>query len=275
MKKNVYSLMLSGLALMAVSCSSDENVTTNNELSQEAFETKKLILERGVDQKDIYTDFDNKTFIIGDIGFPFEWSKNIKSTGRNQKNYRTETTVSTDFSNNITYFIDSTVPSNYENPIGWATYYWSVSSKNINFSRVFSAREADIVIVGASNPDAGTSQVFSRFPNGNGNVGNRITIWTNRTQPPTGDRRISLMMHELGHSLGLEHSDMGRSSTAVFLGTVTGTSKFHTENICGSIMRSTVFNCDWNTDNKANWSDADKATIDILYGYDFSNSVNN
>ncbi len=270
--------LLTTLSVGAILSCSNEQTTSieKQELSKDALETKEMILKRGYKESEIEVDFKHQYFYVEDIGFSFDWAKNLKILNKNAKNYRSATTVSSEFSNNITYYVDPSVPENFKNPIGWATYYWSRSSESIEFRQVFSSREADLVFVGSTNDNpASDSQARGEFPRANGNVGGRIQIYTNRTQPPTNDRRISLMLHEIGHNLGLEHSNTKRNSNAEYLGSITGTSKFHQENECGSIMRTPVFNCGWNSDSKANWSDADKASIDILYGYDFNEPVNN
>jgi hypothetical protein len=280
MKKQNLWIMLFGITLLTA-CSKDQEAVQDQktivetQLSQEALDTKKLILDRGTKESEIFVDHETKSFIVGDVGFPFDWATNLKKIQANEKNYRTETTVTSANSNSITYFINkSQVPANYVNPIGWATYYWSIASKNINFREVSSASQADIVFTSGTAPSGSSAQARANFPSGNGNVGNIVQIFTNQNQPSDNNVRIVLMIHELGHSLGYEHSNANRSSTAVYLGSTTGTSQFHIDNTCGSVMRSTVFQCGWASDNRSKWSTSDKNSIDLLYGFDFNNPVN-
>ena len=70
------------------------------------------------------------------------------------------------------------------------------------------------------------------------------------------------MLHELGHTLGFQHSDQNLGIR------IPGTRdiRYHDANDCGSIMKSSVYNCNWRFgSSRAAWTPDDWTSIGWAY----------
>ena len=95
------------------------------------------------------------------------------------------------------------------------------------------------------------------------NSGSWVKINTARALATTNETtKMTLMIHELGHILGFEHSNQTRGQL------IPGTNgaSYHENNTCESIMRSSVYNCNWQSGSSvAGWSRDDKIAINWAY----------
>jgi hypothetical protein len=262
------AILISGLMLSCQNESVDINETesTQKELSKSALSTLKFLKEKGYVEKELKPNFEMNGFVHGDMVFPFEMYDNLQKNKVNQqsKNQYSGFRVVYGETNNMSYFIDSSFPSYYVAALDWAKYYWSISSPNIEIRRTFNRSEADIICSSYFDANDGA---FARaaFPPGDGRVGNFLRI-NNRFGEFANTQRdkLVLMMHELGHNLGYEHSDQ---NVGVFTIPNTQTPAFHQSNACGSIMRSLISICAWDYNNVKNWSESDRNAIE--WGFRF------
>jgi hypothetical protein len=262
------AILISGLMLSCQNESVDINETesTQEELSKSALSTLKYLKEKGYVEKELKPDFKLNGFIYGDMVFPFEIHDNLQKNRVNgqSKNNGGFNAVKWGQSNSVLYFIDSSFPAGYINELDWARYYWSISSPNIDIRRTFDRSQADIICGGYFDPNDGA---FARagLPTRDGNVGKFLNVNT-RFNPAasTARQRLTLMMHELGHNLDFEHSDQNVG----FNIPNTETAAFHAANTCGSIMRSSIFECGWDFNNVKNWSQWDRTAIIAFYRFE-------
>ncbi len=103
------------------------------------------------------------------------------------------------------------VPQEWIAPTNRALTEWSSINNFLNMRRVFSRANADIVISGEAEIGFDFSPAGADFPDvANGPVGKFVTInlnYTNLDPVLTPNLRYYIMVHELGHNLGLTHSD--------------------------------------------------------------------
>jgi hypothetical protein len=239
--------------------------TTHQKLSKSALSTLQYLKNKGYVANDLKPDFQMNGFVHGDMVFPFNLVDNLKhaSTKNQTKNSQNGMQVLHRETKNISYYVESNFPEHYIKALDWARYYWSISSPNIEIRRTYKRSEADIICSSYfdSNDDA---YAKASFPIGNGKVGNFLRINTRfDNASSTAKQKLVLMMHELGHNLGYDHSDQ----TFGFILPKTQSPIFHINNVCGSIMRSQIFECTWDFNNVKSWSVWDINAISQWFGY--------
>lgn len=258
-------IILFAALFLCYSCQQEESIEgfSNNEEK-----TLNYLLEQGFDKSEIKPDFTTKTFVVGDMNVPFNLAQNLEknresSNSKGLKNRYGFNVTNYDFTRSVFYYIESNFLEQYIFPLDWATYYWTISSPNISIRRTFDRSQADII---CSSYFDSSDAAFARaaLPNGQGNVGTFLRINTAQPHQNFGfDANMVLMIHEIGHNLGYQHSDQSLG----FQIPNTGSIEFHQNNDCGSIMKSLPFNCGWTNDNVKRWSVSDRTAIE--WGYRF------
>ena len=112
----------------------------------------------------------------------------------------------------ITYFLDPEI-INGDAPLNrWddafinaANNWENLPGTDIRFQRVFNVNDADIEVTTTTNDNGIAS---ANLPTSRSRVGRRINVSTTRLRDGRSDVvRISAMMHEIGHTLGLRHTN--------------------------------------------------------------------
>ncbi len=238
-------------------------------LSKDARETKAFLMEQGYSDEDLIVDHERKSFVVGDAHYSFSLFKNIKKSKLNQpqegeKNQWFFGGYGVYYSNSrdITYYYENNFPGYLEYAFSWATYHWSSVSPNINYRRTYDRNTADILV--SSYYDSGDrAWARAQLPSGLGNVGSWVSVNTYQPIDDASDiTRMTLFIHELGHNLGYHHSD------GTLGGLIPGTrgAAYHAANDCGSIMKSSVYNCGWRLSSNAAWTYDDWISIHWAYG---------
>lgn len=162
-------------------------------------------------------------------------------------------------SNSAKYYIDPSFPSNYIGPLRTAAKHWSNASDNISFTETTTKSLANLICEGKESI---SGAAYAQYPDGSGNIGNRLYVKPSVNNKYTYGEKLTLMVHEMGHVLTLNHSDENTGTNAPCSGTHT----WHAANNCGSVMRSRMYTCGW-TSTIANWSLGDKYLIEKTYKF--------
>ncbi len=266
MLKHKLKFLLIFILIVSVSCQKENVDEEIQELPANALSTLKYLTENlGYDESDFEVNLDSQEFINGDFGISFKLSDNINKSGTangiQAKNQWIGQPVYYSNSKSIYYYMESDFPQNYRTPFAWAAWHWTAVSTNISIRRTYTKSQADVVL---STFDDSTTGAYARAggPTGDGNVGTylNINIAKNHTSSSSADKMV-LMLHELGHTLGFHHSDVTTGNHIVG----TNNATYHTNNNCGSIMRSSVYTCGWTLSATAQWTVDDGKAIDWAY----------
>ncbi|WP_106792812.1 hypothetical protein [Aquimarina sp. Aq78] len=258
--------------LLCVSCQNDglDQEDLNQEerpLSKEATATLDYLIERGFSKEDLIPNFKDEAFMQGDMMIPFALKSNRdanppKKGSIQEKNRWFFGGVGVYYSNSrdIRYYVENNYPRNLEYALSWAAWHWSVSSRNINISRTYNRSSADILVGSWYNSNEG-AWARALLPDGRGNVGSWMRV--NTAKPHPGDEStMALLIHELGHNIGYHHSDQ------TYGGHIPGTNgvAYHQSNNCGSVMKSSIYTCNWRFSSTPGWSRDDRTAITWAYG---------
>ncbi|GAA4272396.1 M57 family metalloprotease [Aquimarina gracilis] len=247
----------------------DDLDSVEQTLTKDARATMDFLIDQGYSSNDLIPNFQNKTFIYaGDMEFSFDLIKNLKknriieesSVEKNQW-YFVGNGVYYENSRNITYYIERNFPRSLEYEFSWAAYHWSRISPNINIRRTYTRSQADI-LVGTWYSTSDGAWARAALPSGNGNVGSWLNINTAKDhEGASSESTMALLIHELGHNLGYLHSDQTEG------GLIPGTRgpAYHAANNCGSVMKSSVYVCNWRISSTPGWSSDDRIAIDWAY----------
>ncbi|PKV51867.1 hypothetical protein ATE84_3967 [Aquimarina sp. MAR_2010_214] len=258
--------------LLCASCQNDglDQEDLNQEeqsLSKEATATLDYLIEKGYSKEDLIPNFKDEAFIHDDYVIPFalkgNMDKNPSKKGsvqeKNQWNY-VGNGVYYSNSRNVSYYVERNYPRDLEYVLSWAAYHWSRSSANINIRRTYTRSSADILVGSWYNSNE-VAWARALLPDGRGNVGAWMRVNTAKSHP--GDEStMALLIHELGHNLGYLHSDQNDG------GQIPGTNgpSYHQRNNCGSVMKSSVYTCNWRFSSTPGWSRDDRTAITWAYG---------
>ncbi len=266
-------LATSLLCTLLISCQKEDlnqdDINHGEEtLSKDAKATLDYLVEKGYSREDLKADFKDEAFVHGDYVIPFSLKSNMDKNppekgSIQEKNqwYYIGNGVYYSNSRDIKYYIESSVPSNLINPIIWAAYHWYWSSSNISIGRTFNRYEADIIIGTWYNPNE-VAWARAALPDGRGNVGSWMRINTAKNHGNNAST-MALYIHEFGHNLGFLHSDQYDG------GQIPGTNgvSYHQRNNCGSVMKSSVYTCNWRMSTTPGWTYDDRTAIRWAYGY--------
>ncbi|WP_298779385.1 M57 family metalloprotease [uncultured Polaribacter sp.] len=270
--KKIKLITLVLLCTFIQSCNhEDSSLIEEVKLTDEAQKTFNYLVEvENYDPNSLKVDYDTNSFFYEDdiaISFgveEYQEERQASIKGSNNESARNRWfggTVYYSNSRNITYYVNSNFPSNYNSALYYAIRHWNAASRNINFTKVNNSKQADIVIGGYYN-SRDNAWARAEIPTGNGNVGSWLSVNSNYGNSANLNTKMVLLIHELGHNLGFEHSDSTRGDYI----SSTGGATYHTNNTCASIMRSSMYVCDWRTDYSG-WSLADRRAIHNTYKY--------
>ena len=221
MKNLILKFSLISAFIFIFSCSKqDENAT-------------KILIDQldclGFDHKKVEILDENTVLVDGDIILEKDMILNpekyaIHSPGLvEDRQYTAGTGLIAPANVNINYWIDPIVPANWVNAINLATADWTnLPNCSITFTLVaappaagtgliFTTQNTTNAAALASAPAAcfafpNTTFARARFPAG-GFVGSAVIINLASSTTPNDNGRLTIMRHEIGHTLGFRHSD--------------------------------------------------------------------
>jgi hypothetical protein len=262
MKKNNAALAaLSSIILLnSIGCTKVEN-RHQTEVSASKPEDQKifnyLVAEYKFNSKSIEETPDD--FIVeGDMVFAKkDFWKNYKlpETSSNSKHYRSYYKVSP-YPRVIDVSIDPGLPAVWRTAYANAITKWNSVGGKITFKNCLcSAPDAIRVTYAYYQPT--DKAAYTRVPTADGNPGNesKVNLQYQNLGSLTANQKLALAVHELGHAIGLMHTDNAASGYLI----TTGTSSCNTNTNSSSIMRE-VFSGSW-----TNFSTCDKAAFKALY----------
>ncbi|CAL2092022.1 conserved protein of unknown function [Tenacibaculum sp. 190524A02b] len=265
-KPKLYGFLVATLIV----CSCQKNETeTSEQLTAEAQKTFNYLTKVENYSPDLLkVDYKTKSFIYdNDAALAFGIEKNvppkIKGNDSAQRNqWMGNSGVLYVNSRNITYYLENNFPNQYSNAFAWAAYHWSRVSPNINFRRTNNRNTARVLVSSYYNA-SDRAWARAQLPRRDGYTGTWVSINTANALNTTNETtKMTLMIHELGHILGFEHSDQTRGNL------IPGTygPSYHASNNCGSIMKSSVYNCNWRSGSTATgWTRDDRTSIRWAY----------
>ncbi len=260
--------LLIGVTIFFSSCNKDslneEEVTsidTQNVITKE-IPNKYLRLVEGLSKQ----GFNQENFEYDRINDEIIYQKDIifnEKHLRKEKNYywTNNGIISRENSRNISYYIDidgtDAFPTNYRTPLRTAFEYWSNSHTNITITETTNETNADII---CKHSGTITSVGRAEFPSNN-NIGSRLYVNNTYNNSYTENENLTLLLHEIGHALGYTHSDINEGNPLI---PDTNNAQWHIDNTCGSIMRSSVFPCNWTLET-SDWSANDITSINYIF----------
>ncbi|TDN93478.1 dual-action HEIGH metallo-peptidase [Salegentibacter sp. 24] len=218
------------IILTFLACSQDQVDTTNESISKEIKNQEhplfKELLKYGFNKKSI-REFENYFIVEEDIIF-LKKNEYFDPNDNVVKQRRTEylTTLTS-----INIFIDEGMDSNWENAVEEAITRWNNVETNLILNRVINSSDAHVTII--YDFDDGRELGLNTFgsalpPTVNGLPGNKIWINPNfspfsascdNPQPVTQAMRISNVQHEIGHTVGLHHTNITGDDSVLIPGT--------------------------------------------------------
>lgn len=260
-KINDKFFLLIFIVFILLSCSKNNN--SNKEIDEHVTKLLPLIEQRlgKVNANKLHYNQELNGVVYDDMVFPLDMVDLKKSSSQAAQ---TEGQYSSYFvsyakSNSAKYYIDPSFPSNYIGPLRTAAKHWSNASDNISFTETTTKSLANLICEGKESI---SGAAYAQYPDGSGNIGNRLYVKPSVNNKYTYGEKLTLMVHEMGHVLTLNHSDENTGTNAPCSGTHT----WHAANNCGSVMRSRMYTCGW-TSTIANWSLGDKYLIEKTYKF--------
>jgi len=215
MKKNQLLLIAFFIILGLSSCRKEHQQAENQTVSNQTVSRSVLnqIKSLGFDSTNVKVVKDGY-IVEGDI---FLSEKSLKDSSRkdhlilnvaNTEQYRTYGYVHP-MPKAITVSVDASLSQNFSDGVNNAIARYNALNLNVTFQRVSSS--ANISILGfnpSPNSDGSiTLGVSSNPPDANGNVNGTIQVNTNYYANSPSNIIASVIQHELGHAIGLRHTD--------------------------------------------------------------------
>lgn len=251
------------LIFAIISSCSKENIQPDiskvvcNEDSIESFEMKNyLIMEYGFSEC-LIEETEDQFVVEDDICFPKEnfWDNYMQKqdTGVHlKKHYRTPNLVTK--VKTIEINVDSKVPSKWKSAFKTAVSKWNGLKGKITFKIVEGYCPAYGINVSYSSLGRNNTIAQSTFPSTKGYPGLFITINSQCNSSLTTSKIIFTAVHEMGHSIGLAHTDISSGYGQI----ITGLSSCDRNADTYSVMRSYV-------DAFTDFSACDKEAFRKLY----------
>ncbi len=219
MKFKKLPLILACAGIFFVSCEKDEldqneelKVVAQGEVSQdvmekiaslhfnpEGAELRKLLMPDGT--------YEKSYFIEGDIAMTAEQMDRMSPKDASSKQYRTSNLVATPKTVNVIGFTGSGgqgLTTKQRTALQWSIDNYNALNLRINFTLTFGTNYNAYDIVVYQNPN-GQAGGVAGFPSG-GNPYKYVQIYSGMEQYDTNTNE-HVMTHELGHAVGLRHTD--------------------------------------------------------------------
>lgn len=261
LKKVSTFLLIFSLLALPFSCADDANVLEENRKTKSGLDYSDPVLNYiiglGFLESEI-VDAGNEYVVEGDIVFPKEMiAKSLNQSGRTSQSY-SNTLVELVRQANIRVMLDPTM-SSFSAEASSAISHWNNAGSNIHFNIVSSA-PYDILIV--RNDNLGNQICADAGYPINGAPYHRIRVNVAKIGSWSYTDRTMNLVHELGHCIGLWHTDF------------TGTSRDDLGNTWSSVPVPgvgttddpfSIMNYQICDDYKSQLSIKDKAAIQVLY----------
>lgn len=219
MKINKLFLFLAGAGLVFTSCEKDElNTQPEVEAVDIASEVPESVLQKiaalHFNPKDATVgkimlpdgSFEKTYIVEGDIALSANQLNNMSSSNIQDKQYRTNNLVSNNRTINVIGYTGGSqaLTSKQRTALQYAINNYNRLNIGLSFSLTFgtSYASSDIVVYQTSNGQAGG---VAGFPS-NGNPYKYVQIFNGMEQYSV-DTNEHVMTHEIGHSLGMRHTD--------------------------------------------------------------------
>ncbi|TSE09022.1 M57 family metalloprotease [Aquimarina algiphila] len=209
--------ILSCLLLIMTSCEVDQDVSNEDAIEQQNDAVLKTIEKWGF-SKDVIEDLGDYYLVDGDIVF----DKNAKYPDpedpvSKQRRHPQSVTIS-----NVRVYINPGMDANWRNASVQAINRWNSVNSKLKLSVTTSSSNSHIQIMyDSQDPSINlASNVFGRgtFPTGNGLPGRGIWVNPDFNSPGlcgnaiTQNMRIANVQHEIGHNVGITHTNQSFGS---------------------------------------------------------------
>ncbi|MDJ1466543.1 M57 family metalloprotease [Cytophagaceae bacterium DM2B3-1] len=245
--KNAFLAALFG-AVLLISCAREEDNVKPSATSDDDL-IGFISTSTGVEKSKIVYDATKKHFVLnGDVLVTRQDAEDrLKaSKGGRTEHWRYNYLVSNTYVTNIKVYINPAVPSAWQTATRNALTQWNnINGTKLFFSEVTSSTSANIRVITGYEAASWVARAY--LPTYNGRPGTPVEINTYYNSLPSG-QKLFAMVHELGHTFGLLHTD--QTSGTFITGTPTTDPN--------SVMNSYVLN--WN-----GFTTGDVSAVQILY----------
>lgn len=209
-------LIVCSISCLIFSCQKDIIEEKNNEINP----LIEQIIELGFKEKDI-VKLKSGFLVDGCYYFPFEEEQveNKSSSKRNKKGQYRYTNIVSSNLKTIKLFVDPTIPTsgndNWRPALNLAiSAYNNIQNLGIKFQLVSNIWESDITIKSDLNELLDSTLADAQLPQMDVNTGTirpgktlRLNLDSKSNFNYTDGQKCYILMHELGHCLGLKHTD--------------------------------------------------------------------
>lgn len=205
-----------------IQCSTDDNKEIEKKImtGQEASEISQLrsflSTSMKTDITKIIYDLDMGGFIIdGDVLMTLEDARdrynysNSKNTSKTSQNVDTYI-MTPEVAASVKVYVSPEVPSEWKIAISEAINNWNTANTSISITTE-NIKSNSTIVLESWNGGSSKSIAYASMPSFNGQPGKLISINTYYNYL-SASTKISVIMHELGHSFGLKHTNLSEGS---------------------------------------------------------------
>ena len=233
MKTHFKKLLFAGIFATFFSCDTEENLPLIDEQTQtiesNSIDPRFISYLQKIGFKDIplseIHESENGYVVEGDISFSKAelikiYDEMEKLQGKNlQWRYNTMVTTPANQITTFKYKFDSSIPSSIRTSVNQAFAHWnSIRNYKLKFQEVSSGSYNTLI---TNNPDYPGAYAEARLPistsGSSGTVGNIMRIDINLFNGILPAQQVYIIAHEIGHLVGLRHSDSSASSQHILI----------------------------------------------------------